>query len=219
MLWSPDEVRAVAEYAAERGLRLLSDEVWSDTVLDGRAFRSFAAEPGAWVVHGLSKGFGLAGLRIGAVVAPSVEASRAFRSAQGFDHTIEGASTLSQIAAEAALRDGQAWRAEFLRHCAAQRDLAIARLGQLPGARIAFAPEATFVLFVDISATGLGEDTIAERLERIARVKVVPGSPRWFGPGAAGHIRLSLATTHAVLDEALARIERAWTAVTDRGDA
>jgi bifunctional pyridoxal-dependent enzyme with beta-cystathionase and maltose regulon repressor activities len=67
------------------------------------------------------------------------------------------------------------------------------------------------VLFVDISATGLGEDTIAERLERIARVKVVPGSPRWFGPGAAGHIRLSLATTHAVLDEALARIERAWT--------
>jgi aspartate/methionine/tyrosine aminotransferase len=219
MLWSPDEVRAVAEFAAERGLRLLSDEVWSDTVLDGRAFRSFAAEPGAWVVHGLSKGFGLAGLRIGAVVAPSVEASRAFRSAQGFDHTIEGASTLSQIAAEAALRDGQAWRAEFLRHCAAQRDLAIARLGQLPGARIAFAPEATFVLFVDISATGLGEDTIAERLERIARVKVVPGSPRWFGPGAAGHIRLSLATTHAVLDEALARIERAWTAVTDRGDA
>jgi bifunctional pyridoxal-dependent enzyme with beta-cystathionase and maltose regulon repressor activities len=41
-------------------------------------------------------------------------------------------------------------------------------------------------------------------------VRVVPGSPRWFGPGAAGHVRLSLATTRDVLDEALLRIERAW---------
>ena len=54
------------------------------------------------------------------------------------------------------------------------------------------------------------------QLEKTARVRVVPGSPRWFGAGAAGHVRLSLATTRGVLDEALARIERAWPAITAR---
>ena len=57
------------------------------------------------------------------------------------------------------------------------------------------------------------ESELAQRIETIARVRVVPGSPRWFGAGAAGHIRLSLATTRAVLDEALTRIERAWPAI------
>jgi len=37
-------------------------------------------------------------------------------------------------------------------------------------------------------------------------VAVVPGSPRWFGPGAAGHLRLSFATSEALLGEALERL-------------
>jgi bifunctional pyridoxal-dependent enzyme with beta-cystathionase and maltose regulon repressor activities len=55
---------------------------------------------------------------------------------------------------------------------------------------------------------------LADELRKFARVRVVPGSPRWFGPGAAGHIRLSLATTSSILDEALTRIEAAWTEIT-----
>lgn len=216
MVWTPDEVRAIAAIARARGLPIVADEVWSDTVLDGRPFRSFAAEDGAWVVHGMSKGFGLAGLRLGAVIAPSASAAADFRLREGFDHTIEGAATLSQVAGEAALREGCAWRSAFLAHCASQRDLAAARLCALPGVRLVRLPEATFVLFLDVRDTGLAEEELASRLERLARVKVVPGSPRWFGPGAAGHIRLSLATTREVLDEALSRIERAWPAITAR---
>lgn len=213
-VWTPEEVRAIARIARARGIAIVADEVWSDTVLDGRPFRSFAAEDGAWVVHGLSKGFGLAGLRLGAAIAPSVAAAEAFRLREGFDHTIEGAATLSQVAGEAALREGGAWRRAFLAHCASQRDLAVSRLCALPGVRLARRPEATFVLLLDVRSTGLAEEELAARLEHAARVKVVPGSPRWFGPGAAGHIRLSLATTREVLEEALARIERSWAAVT-----
>jgi len=214
-LWSADEVAEIAEIVAEHGATLLSDEVWSDVVLDGAGFTSFASCGGRgdrapWVVYGLSKGYALAGLRIGAVIAPSGDAAAAFARAQGFDHTIEGAATLSQVAATAALEQAGGWRADFLSHCGRQRDLAMARLGALPGVRIARAPQATFVLFCDIRGTGLGEEELAVRIEREARVRVVPGSPRWFGSGAAGHIRLSLATTREVLDEALGRIERAW---------
>lgn len=218
-LLSPEEVRAIARFAADRRMTVISDEVWSDVVLDGRPFESFAAHAGgrdglqAWVVYGLSKGYGLAGLRIGAVIAPDAAAAAAFRAAQGFELTIEGAATLSQIAAVAALEGAGAWRAAFLEHAAAQRDRAIERLSALRGVRVRMRPEATFVLFLDISATGLDEETVAQRLEVLAGVKVVPGSPRWFGAGAAGHVRLSLATTRGVLDEALDRIAFSWESV------
>lgn len=213
-LWSPQESRAIAEFAAERSIALLSDEVWSDVVLDGAPFTSLAgATQPAWVVYGLSKGYALAGLRIGAVVAPDAASAEEFARAEGFEHTIEGAATLSQVAAVAALDNGGAWRDDFLAHCARQRDRAIARLGRLRGVRIDRTPAATFVLFADIRGTAVAEDELSARIERHARVRVVPGSPRWFGPGAAGHIRLSLATTERVLDEALTRIERAWDAI------
>ena len=214
LLWNQDEVIAITKFCSERGIALLSDEVWSDVVLDGAPFRSFAAHAKAacapWVIYGLSKGYGLAGLRIGAVIAPNDEAAARFAATMGFDQTIEGASTLSQVAATGALLHGGPWLAEFLRHCAAQRDLATARLSKLHGLRIDSPPHATFVLFVDVRGAGLDEDEAAQRIEQLARVRVVPGSPRWFGPGAAGHVRLSLATTRDVLDEALSRIERAW---------
>lgn len=213
-LWTPEEVARIAAFAAERGIALLSDEVWSDVVLDRAAFASVSgvAKPG-WVVYGLSKGYALAGLRIGAIIAPDAASADRLGLEQGFEHTIEGAATLSQVAAVAALDEAGAWRADFLDHCARQRDRAIGRLSRLAGIGAIPAPSATFVLFVDVRATGIAEDELASRIERLARVRVVPGSPRWFGEGAAGHIRLSLATTEAVLDEALTRIERAWDAI------
>ena len=239
-LWSAEEVQAIADLARERSIQLISDEVWSDVLLDGARFTSFAQHVGngraheradgqtdeqldgqtggtrnlaPWVIYGLSKGYALAGLRIGAVIAPDATAALQFATAQGFDHTIEGAATLSQIAATAALEHAGRWRDDFLAHCTRKRDLAIARLNALDGVHVARPPQATFVLFADIRATGIGESELAQRIETIARVRVVPGSPRWFGAGAAGHIRLSLATTRAVLDEALTRIERAWPAI------
>jgi aspartate/methionine/tyrosine aminotransferase len=213
-LWTPTEVQAIAAFASERGATIVSDEVWSDVVLDGRKFRSFAAhgedECHAWVVHGMSKGFAMAGLRAGSVIAPSRAAADMFVNTQGFAQTIEGVSTLSQVAATTALRDAGAWHAEFLTHCARMRDHTIKRISKLKGVSVSHAPEATFVLFADIRATAVPEDELARRIERIARVRVVPGSPRWFGNGAAGHIRLSLATTREVLDEALDRMQAAW---------
>ncbi len=212
-----DEVGTVAALCSDRGIQLVSDEVWADVVHGPDGITSFAAHGQAacrpWVVYGLSKGYGLAGLRIGAVVAPDAGSAVNFMTATGFEHTIEGASTLSQVAAIAAVRDASAWRAEFVAHCRRQLDTAAERLRRLAGLRVPPSPAATFVLFVDASATGIDEFELAARIEKVARVRVVPGSPRWFGPGAKGHLRVSVATTAALLDEALSRIEAAWPAV------
>jgi aspartate/methionine/tyrosine aminotransferase len=49
-------------------------------------------------------------------------------------------------------------------------------------------------------------DIVAARLLERQRVAVVPGTPRWFGEGAAGHLRLCFATSEAVLAEGLQRL-------------
>jgi aspartate/methionine/tyrosine aminotransferase len=102
-----------------------------------------------------------------------------------------------------------------LSHIAQQRTHAATRLRALAGVELSTLPEATFVLFPNISATGLACETLAARIEQFARVRVVPGSPRWFGHAASGHIRLSLATTRATLDEALDRITASWSSIID----
>jgi bifunctional pyridoxal-dependent enzyme with beta-cystathionase and maltose regulon repressor activities len=73
------------------------------------------------------------------------------------------------------------------------------------------------VLFANIAETGIPEEELARRIEHVARVRVVPGSPRWFGQSAAGHLRLSLATTREVLDEAIDRISQEWKTILKGG--
>jgi aspartate/methionine/tyrosine aminotransferase len=115
-------------------------------------------------------------------------------------------ATLSQVAATAAYSpDGLAWLGAFLGHLRARRDQAVTRLAAIPGVRVR-PPAATFVLFVGLPPLRESVEDLVERLRREHGVAVVPGSSRWFGPGAAGHLRLSFATSEGLLAEALERL-------------
>jgi hypothetical protein len=48
--------------------------------------------------------------------------------------------------------------------------------------------------------------TVAAQLLERQRLTVVPGSPRWFGQRAAGHLCLCFATSAGVLAEGLERL-------------
>jgi len=50
-------------------------------------------------------------------------------------------------------------------------------------------PEATFVIFPKIT-NGLDSDTFVKQALEKGKVAIVPGTDRWFGPGANGHIRI-----------------------------
>ncbi|WP_216906860.1 pyridoxal phosphate-dependent aminotransferase [Synechococcus sp. CCY 0621] len=206
-----DELEALGRFCLERGLRVLSDEVWSDVVYPPATFTSWLAMApelaglGA-VVHGFSKSFGLAGLRVGYVAMADPEAAARLLADSELPSTVDGVATLSQVAATAAYGpEGLAWLAAFLRHLQARRDQAVTRLAAIPGLRV-HPPAATFVLFVGLPPLHESVEELVERLRREHGVAVVPGSPRWFGPGAAGHLRLSFATSEALLAEGLNRL-------------
>jgi bifunctional pyridoxal-dependent enzyme with beta-cystathionase and maltose regulon repressor activities len=113
-------------------------------------------------------------------------------------------STLSQVAGTAALISQHAG-SDYRKPIGKTLKHAIHRLQTEQTFFQLQAPQATFVLWLCIP-TNTDAGVLCERLEKEAKVKLVPGLPQWFGPGALGHVRMSCATSIEVMDEALNRI-------------
>jgi bifunctional pyridoxal-dependent enzyme with beta-cystathionase and maltose regulon repressor activities len=108
----------------------------------------------------------------------------------------------------AALNDGREWLASFVEHLQAQRDYVLQRLARWPGVTVQ-KPQGTYVVFPDVSSLSDDADCLCQHLRDHARVALVPGAPRWFGPGASGHLRICFATSRRILREAFDRLEPA----------
>ncbi len=215
-VWTRAELESFAAVAVRHDIPVLNDEIWSDIVYEPARFVSLATLGPAvarltWTVSGFSKSHGLAGLRVGFVQAPDAAGFERLAERSLCRTTMTGASTLSQVAAIAAMEHCADHLAAFVSHLRRMRDLAVDQLSQVPGVSVR-APEGTFVLFPDISALGVSPEVLVERLLTQHGVAVVPGAPRWFGPGAAGHLRLVFSTSEGILREGLARIAAGLTA-------
>lgn len=210
-----DELEYLGKIAVENKLWIMNDEIWSDIIYGEHSFKSIAnVHP--WVaertitVHGFSKTFGLAGLRIGYIVAPSPKVYQKLLEASRVATTAAGVTTISQIAATTAYEDCWYWAEGFIKHLEKVRDYAVHRLNNIQGVHCV-KPEGTYVLFVNIASFGLSEEAMAQYLLNKAKVAVVPGAAKWFGPGATGHIRLCFSTSMEIVQAALDRIEYALT--------
>jgi aspartate/methionine/tyrosine aminotransferase len=202
---SKKQLETLSKWADEKGLVIISDEVWSDIVHTEESFTSIrAVNSNAWIVYGLSKGFGLAGLRIGAIVAPDAEQAKLLLEKQGYARTIEGASTLSQIAATAAIEKGWEHTQEAVALFKKNLEHAVIAFNKTNFLSCEM-PQGTFVLCVRHPSTW-NTETLCERLANDAEVHVVPGLEKWFGPGAIGSFRVSLATTEKITQEGILRI-------------
>ena len=210
-----EELRALGELALEHDLWIMSDEIWSDIVFEPHehvSIASLGADIASRVVtvFGFSKSYGLAGLRIGFLVAPDAETFESLLSASGARTTMTGATTVSQVAARAAYERAGPWLEGFLAHLHEMRDHAVERLNAIDGVTCR-APQGTYLLFPDVSAFGLTSMEIHRELLEEGRVAVAPGVARWFGPGAEGHVRIAFPTSRRILDEGLDRIEETLT--------
>lgn len=196
----PEELQAIAQFAIERDLWVISDEIYGRLVYDDAQQVSIASFPGmrerTLVINGVSKAYAMTGWRIGYAAGPR-EIIEAMSSLQS--QSTSNPTSIAQAAAQAALTGPQeaveAMRQEFDR----RRRFAVERINQIRGLKAAV-PKGAFYLWVDMS--GLVGQTIAgRRIENAddlalawleeARVAVVPGS----GFGVPHFFRLSYATS------------------------
>jgi len=200
-----EQLEALSNWANENGIVIISDEVWSDIVHTEESFTSIrAVNSKSWIVYGLSKGFGLAGLRIGSIIAPSAEQAELLSEKQGYSRTIEGASTLSQIAATAAMENGWTHTQEAVSLFKKNLEHAVLAFNKSEYLTCEM-PQGTFVLSVQ-HPKNWNTEILCERLAKEAKIHVVPGLEKWFGPGAIGSFRISLATTPEIAAQGIERI-------------
>ncbi len=203
----------IATIAEKHNIWLMSDEIWSDIVYDDKEFHTFSsvsdyAAQHSFTVYGFSKTFGLAGLRIGAVICKNTEIMEDFIEKSNFNSTIEGVSTLSQIGASVALEKAWYWVEGFKKHLDYNRKLATAIINNSSILSTSL-PEATFVIFPKIT-NGLAGDVFAKIALEKGKVAIVPGVERWFGVGAEGHVRICYSTSSELLEEGLNRIIKSF---------
>ncbi len=204
---SPDDLTAIATLAQRHDLTVVSDEVYGRIRYDGRA-DSIAALPGMLertvVVDSFSKTYAMTGWRLGFGVLPAALVEPVTTL------VVNGTSCTPpfvQLAGFAALTGSQEGVTAAVARLERRRDWLVDGLNGLPGVRCA-RPGGAFYAFPDVrqveARAGLSTQQLAARLLELHGVAVLPGTA--FGPGGAGHLRLSFATSAADLDLALERI-------------
>jgi aspartate/methionine/tyrosine aminotransferase len=98
-LLEPDELRAMAKFAAARGGALIVDEIYHGLVYEGAAQTALALRDDVFVINSFSKYFNMTGWRLGWLVAPEYYVEAIDRIAQ---NVFLAASTPAQYAALAA---------------------------------------------------------------------------------------------------------------------
>ena len=204
---TPDALHAIAELVLRHHLVVISDEVYGRIRYDGRE-DSIAALPGMLertvIVDSFSKSYAMTGWRLGFGVLPGALVERVTTL------VVNGTSCTPpfvQLAGLAALTGPQDAVTAAVARFERRRDWLVDGLNGLPGIRCT-RPDGAFYAFPDVrqveERSGLSTRELAARLLDEYGVAVLPGTD--FGPGGAGHLRLSFAVSPADLDLALDRI-------------
>jgi len=204
VMGSADQQRLL-DICRERNVLILSDEVYHRHVYDRNVAPSFLdialPDDPVVVVNGFSKAWAMTGWRLGWMITPAYMAEQMTVLAQAFN---TGSSTFSQAGGIAALDHGEPTVAKFKEQCSRNRDLIFSKFESSDRIELAY-PDGAFYAFPRIRRL---EDSMkfAEQLVESERVGVSPGYT--FGPGNEDHVRLSLACSTEMLDEALDRFSR-----------
>jgi aspartate/methionine/tyrosine aminotransferase len=211
-LYTKKALQFILDLADKYDLYIMNDEIWSDIVFPEKPFLSIlnvdpAKNHRVLSVYGFSKSFAIAGLRAGCIYCSTQELFDRLVDVSAVMTTAGGISSLSQIAAKICMDQCFYWNEAFVEQMRKNRDYALSRIEKMPGITC-HKPEATFLLFPDITGTGKDSAGLVEYLEKEVKLALVPGTPKFFGPGAAGHIRICLSTSREILEEAMNRLER-----------
>ena len=201
-----DEFERIYKLAADRGIRLITDECYCRFLYEDEPFSIASmqdAKDNVIVAGSLSKTYAMTGWRIGFALAPKpvIDAMLKLQS-----HTTSNPASISQKAAIEALTGPQDSIPIMLAEYRMRRDYVVSRLRRIPGVTVA-EPKGAFYAYPNISVgfrNGIHSAMqFAERLLSQAHVAVVPGEAF----GTTEHVRISYATSMQELARGLDRIE------------
>ena len=214
MIYSADELRAIADVCVKHDLYILADEIYYQLIYDGIEFTSIASlgdevKERTLLINGVSKSYAMTGWRVGYCAANKTLAKI---MSNFLSHSTGAPSTISQWASVEALTGPQegieAMRLAFLE----RRDYIVKRINSIPGVSC-IVPNGAFYVMMNIEqliGKTLGEkliendDDFAVALLEKALVAVVPCS----GFGMKNFVRWSYAASMENIEKGLDRLEK-----------
>ncbi len=213
-IYSPEEVEAIGRWAVERGVWVLTDEIYEHLVYGSNRFVSMPTvvpelADQCVIVNGVAKTYAMTGWRVGWMIGPSdvMKAAINFQS-----HSTSNVSNVAQVAALEAV-SGDLSAVAMMRDAFARRAVTMHRmLNEIPGVR-AIEPEGAFYCYPNVSGllgrplgpNGTVSHTTLELADNVlgeAKVAFVPGEAF----GTPGYARFSFAMADDDMAEGIRRI-------------
>ena len=204
-----DELAAIAALCAERGITIISDEIYHGLSYVGPARSMLEFAPDALVINSFSKYFSMVGWRLGWLLSPPdhIRRARAF-----VGNLFLTAPSLSQHAALAALDS----RDELEGHVVVYAKNRALMLDALPrlGLRSIAPPDGAFYIYADIRH--LTDDSLSFCMDLLRDTGVATAPGVDFDPvDGARFVRMSFAVSTPEVEEAIKRMTP-WFAMRDR---
>jgi len=203
MVYSPDEVRALAKIIVDRDIMVVSDEIYEKILYDNTEHLSIGSIDEKIFARtitcsGFAKSHSMTGWRVGYTAAP-LEIVKAMTRIQS--HSTSNVCTFAQYGAIAALESSQECVREMLQAFAQRRTYMHQAINDIPLLSCP-KPDGAFYLFVDISKTGKGSLDFCKELLDQKQVAAIPGVA--FGTDSC--IRFSYATDMDTIKEGVRRL-------------
>jgi aspartate/methionine/tyrosine aminotransferase len=205
---SSADMLQVRDFARERGLWIVADEVYGQFVYDRPRATSFLEimepEEKLIVTNTFSKNWSMTGWRVGWVVIPRSEAV-----AQVYENLVQyntsGVPAFLQYGCVTAITEGDQYLRNLVERCRQGREIVCDGLSELSNVHL-IRPQGAFYLFFQVQ----GEDdssAFAFRMVDKANVGLAPGIA--FGPGGEAFMRICFAASHASLRTGVERLAAA----------
>jgi aspartate aminotransferase len=202
---SQSGLKAIADFALENNLWIVTDEVYEAFVYDGLKHTSIASlgeevKSRTVISNSFSKTYSMTGWRIGYTAGPS-EVIDAIGRLQ--DHMTSNPTSIAQMAALEAVRGPQDSIKTMIMAFDERRRLMVRRLNEMSNIQCEM-PQGAFYTFPNIESTGLTSMEFAKRLLDEEHVAVIPG----IGFGSDGNVRLTYATSTQEIERGMDRMEK-----------
>ena len=213
-VYPPEQVAAIGRWAAQRGLWVVTDEIYEHLVYGGAVFSSMPTlvpelTDRCVVVNGVAKTYAMTGWRVGWLIGPAdvVKAATNLQS-----HATSNVSNIAQIGALAAVSGDLSAVADMRSAFDRRRRTILRMLNEIPGVSCP-EPQGAFYAYPSVRGVlgkqlrGQRPQTSAELATLIldeAEVAVVPGEAF----GTPGYVRLSYALGDDDLVEGITRMHK-----------
>lgn len=204
MVYTPDEIRALAQVIVETDIHVVSDEIYEKILYDNAQHLSIGAvSPEIFertiVSNGFAKAYAMTGWRVGylAGAEPLITAMNTLQS-----QSTSNVCTFAQYGAIAALEGSQSCVENMSKAFQERRISILERINAIPGLS-APSPSGAFYLCVNIEPLGMSSSAFCHTLLEEKHVATVPG----VAFGAEGTIRISYASDLSTIQQGMDRLE------------